>query len=531
MIGKGIRKVAGKRQKGMLMVEMSIALVIAALAAVGTLREQVRADTLAAADVEADKFLDMRKALQDYTDDFYTELQFGLPITRNGVTLAVGTGVGETYNPNSTKLKQMGYLNAGYVDDSMFQSGQLKQLISLLPTGCVTVGCTVEGMMWTSKPYLVRGTTDIDGVVLGEILTKFGGMGGYSVLGSEANIVGNGNGWAYPNPVAGQPAGIFGARFGASTSLVLNFVRINDVRDPNLQGNFTLAGNGSIGGTFAVTGDTSLAGALNVTGNTALGAGLTVAGPSTLSDTTVNGTLGVTGAITGGSSLTARSLSAVDGGGVVRAGMDSATGVLSVNNAGGSGTVLLDGASGGITANTARLLASAAAGGACANAGEIAQDGSATGSLLVCKAGAYRRMAMGLGEVALGGPCATVGSVGQSTAGEGLICRGGSWRSMNDRMASTIAMGLYSANGAAIVPSPACGVGGTPDIIVTPLHTGADYGGAPPRNRFESQVSGSGPWTVNPVLVDTSGVSSSTSFGGAAYNFGWSATTYCVYPS
>jgi hypothetical protein len=530
--GGGLRR----RQAGFDMVQISLVLIISALLAASQLQQQILADKVSAADAEADTAMTLRIALQNYTDDYYTDLQTATTsITRNGTTVppsgATGApALGTTLQPTIAQLQGLGYLDPTFSNSSQFLNNASYSLIlNRTPSGCVAASCAVNGVMWLNKPYTQEGSTDPDSIIIGEMMSHAGGLSGASILGSETNITGTGGGWSYPNPVSGNPAGVFAMQFGASASNVSNYVRINDTRDPNLQGNFTLAGNAAIGGTLGVTGATTLS-SLTVSGATQAQGTLNVAGNATFaSSVNVNGALTTAGAITSGSTVSGQVLNAVNGSGVLRASMNSSTGQITALNSSGTPTVTIDGGAGSVVANTLQVLSTASEGTACASDGIMALDSSATGSLLVCRSGAYRRFGMGLGEVAEGATCGVDGAMAQTTAGIGLVCRTKVWMRVNDRLTMAVPMQLWNAAGPAIVPTPSCGTGGTPDIIVTPMQTGADYGGAPPRNRFEAQVTGTGPWSVNPVLKDTTGASSSTDFTGAAYLFGWTATTYCDY--
>lgn len=558
-----------RKQAGVLMVEMSLALLISALAAVGIMREQIRVETMRSADIEADTLEIYRLALQRYTDDYYQDIQINTsPITRGTQTLAPGAAAGQTLQPTVANLIGMGYLPNGFINQTiMVDGGTYENRILREPAGCVATACNVNGFAYVSVPYNVRGAAEVNGPVVGQMLNRLGGQAGVSVPGAAANITGAGSAWGgpldIPNPVAGAPAGVVGIRFGYGSNSLLSYVRIQDVRDPNLLGNLTVAGNVSAGGTLNATGATTLT-------------TLTTSGATTINGAaTVNNTLAVTGAVTGQADITSRTnvgtsdgiaaclrtaltssgniiarsaacldritlnstagtVEMRDNANVSRVRMTADTGNLALFNGGAGQTVLLDSVAGRVQSNVGNFSTSALAGSSCAAfiAGDIAQDSAASGTLLICRGGLWRRT--GLEQAVRGTPCPTIGVLAQSSTNEALICRG-TWETLNDRVSASVTMALWSGNGAATgasaVPVPSCGVGGVPDISVSALQTGADYGGVPPRNRFEIQVLNSGPWDVIPVLVDLSGAAHSDSFTNGPYNFGWTATTYCQYPA
>ncbi len=513
------------------MVQMSLVLIVSAMLALGQMQQQVLTDKIQAADAEADTAMVLRIALQNYTDDYYTALQTATtPITRNGTTVpASGTGappIGTTLQPTIAQLQGLGYLDPTFGNTSQFGNGSYSLILNRTPAGCVAAACAVNGVMWMSQPYVQQGSTDPDSVLVGEMMSHAGGLSGASIEGSQTNITGTGAGWTYPNPVSGNPAGIFMMKFGADSSTVSQYVRIMDTRDPNLQGPLSVLGNTTLTGTLNA--GASTLSSLTVTNGTTAQGTLTVGGNATFnSPVQVNSTLSATGSISAGGTVSGGIVNAVNGGGITRASLNATTGQITALSATGNPTVTIDGAAGSVVANTLQVLTTTSEGAACASDGIMAIDSSASGSLLVCRSGAYRRFAMGLGEVTEGSACGVNAAVAQTTTGIGLVCRTNTWMRINDRLTMAVPMQLWNAAGPALVPVPACGTGGTPDIIVTPMQTGADYGGSPPRNRFEAQVTGTGPWTVNPVLKDTSGASSGTDFTGAAYLFGWTATTYC----
>lgn len=551
-----------RNQKGALMLEMSLALLISALAAVGTMQERTRVDIMRNSDIEADSLGIYRTALQQYTDDAYQEIQSNTnPITRQGVTLQPGSALGQTMQPTVAQLIGMGYLTAGFTNTTtMVDGGSFQNLIQRLPVGCVTVACNVQGMAWGNTPYFIKGTNEMNGPVIGQMLSRLGGVAGVSMPGSSANITGAGAAWTMPNPVAGAPAAVVGALFGYSSATLLSYVRIGDLRDPSLAGNLTVAGNSAVGGTLNVTGATTLS-TLNTTGAVTIGGATNInstlnvtstinAGADIRSTTNVGTTDGIAAclraALTSAGNIISRSAACLDritldpnagtvvmrdNANVSRVNVAADTGSLALFNAGAGQTVSLDSTSGRVQGNVGNFATTATGGNPCAgfNPGDIAQDVAASGTLLVCRGGFWRRT--GLEQAVAGDVCPTTGGLAQTATNQGLICRGGTWQLLNDRVSPSVTMALWSGNGSAAVPAPVCGAGGTPDIAVAPLHSGADYGGVPPRNRFEMHVTGVGPWNLDPMLVASDGTAYLAGFTGTPYNFGWTATTYCQYPA
>jgi hypothetical protein len=187
------------------------------------------------------------------------------------------------------------------------------------------------------------------------------------------------------------------------TTLYLQFVKINDSRDPNLQGPLTVAGATNINNSLTVTGLTTLG---SVGNDVNVGGKLTAAGA-----TSINSSLAVTGATTLGSV----------GNDVGVGGKLTVSGVTAMNS---SATV-----SGSLSADRLTPVGLYAAGAACgaADEGSIARNTAALG-LVLCQAGAWRTLATG---AASGDACATSGAMATSALGVSLLCVNGSYQGMD----------------------------------------------------------------------------------------------------
>lgn len=525
------------------MLEASLALIIAALAAYGTLRASLNQREMESANQDADAMIAYSKALQDYVDEFYGPLQGDSPITKNGVSLMPGDAEGQTRKPSVDNLKSMGYLagfsNSIQADDA----ARFANTIFKSPVGCVGLACNIEGLAYLDRPLHVRGSTEVNGRAIGYMMARIGGNAGTAIEGVAANVIGAGAAWTSPNPLSGAPAGVMATRFGFGSSALSSYVRMNDTRDPNLQGKLTVAGDVKADANFAVTGDSDLTGKLNIVGATTA---TTIDATGQIKSTAAVGASDsvacLRAALQASGEILARAADCVvrfvvqpgtgtvsvnDAAGASRVTLSGDTGSVNLKTAAGSDIIALDGTTGRLTAQSLNPKAAGVSGAACSSEGDIVSDAAPSGTVLVCRGGIWKRP--GLEEQSPGGVCVTNGQLAQTGTYEALICRNGVWYALNDRISPAVPRELWSGNGPATVPAPSCGVNGTPDIAAGAVHTGADYGGSPPRNRFELRVAGSGPWTVSPVLVDESGNAHASSFTGADYQFGWTATTYCRY--
>lgn len=247
-------------QRGAFMLEVSLALIILAAATYGTIREQARSQQVSAAYLQADALKAYRDAADAYVQENYTALQFQQNVTVNGVTLVNGGAAGQTRSPRVQDLIAMGYLRQGFTDQALITAtGGYASVITLAPTGCVGAACTVTGLAYLTQPIQVPGTTNENALVTGAMMSRLGGIAGSTDPANNAQVVGAGGTFTAPNPVAGSPRGVVVAAFGDQWGGERPFVRIQDARDPDLQGNLTVAGGvrstgGAVGAGNGATG-------------------------------------------------------------------------------------------------------------------------------------------------------------------------------------------------------------------------------------------------------------------------------------
>lgn len=249
-----------RTQRGAFMLEVSLALIILAVASYGTIREQARSQQIGAAYLQADALKAYRDAADAYVQANYTALQFQQNVTVNGVTLVNGDAAGQTRRPRAQDLVAMGYLRQGFSDRAILTAtGGYSSVITLAPTGCVGAACTVTGLAFLTQPVVVPGTTNENFLLTGAMMSRLGGISGSTDPANVAQVVGAGGTFTAPNPVAGNPRGVVVAAFGDQWGGERPFVRIQDARDPDLQGNLTVAGGvrstgGAVGAGNGATG-------------------------------------------------------------------------------------------------------------------------------------------------------------------------------------------------------------------------------------------------------------------------------------
>jgi hypothetical protein len=233
-----------RSQRGAFMLEISLALMVLAAATYGTIREQARGQQISAAYLQADALKAFRDAADAYVQENYTALQFQQNVTVNGVTLANGAGVGQSRRPRVQDLVAMGYLRQGFEDRAILTAtGGYSTLITLAPSGCVGPACSVTGLAFLSQPVVIPGTSNENYIATGAIMSRLGGISGTTDPSNTAQVVGVAGTYTAANPVSGSPRGVVVAAFGDQWGGERPFVRIQDARDPDLQGALTVAGN------------------------------------------------------------------------------------------------------------------------------------------------------------------------------------------------------------------------------------------------------------------------------------------------
>lgn len=551
-------------QEGNFLVTTLLGLVLAGISAVGYTNAKSDELKRGAGMGEATILANLQGGVNVLISNEWTSFQAGAPVTRSGVTVTPTVVGGElVWEPTIAQLNGMGVLPAGWTTTrSSINGAPLRVRILRSPAGCSPATCFVEGRLWADAPYTSNSVANSsEARIVGPILTKIGADAGVSLPNSAGQITGYGNTWTNANPVAGAPPGVVMIRVGDSSAAFAQFLRIGDARDPAFRGPMTVAGNTRLQSNLNVDGDTVVSGRTTVNGL------LTAGGPSHfVGGSTFDSTVEAAGAITSRQGVTARdpggcdrvvlnnngevsskdagcvtrvfvnpadgSTSSRDGAGTTRAALLGSSGQVLTFNAGGAATTSLDGSSGRISGANVNPYSSASAGTTCAgNAeGDLVRDAQPDGTVLACRAGVWRRPGLQLAAEASG--CTQPGVVGVDAANRGLICRGGAWRLLNDRVASVVPMQTFGGQGSGVVPGPACGPGGSPELQVSPVQSGADYGTNPPRNRFALSApfdAGTWTWTVTPVLVDPARNVYTADSTGQPYAFGWTAITLCNY--
>ena len=410
------------RQKGMFSVDLTLALLVAAIAAAATIAAARQAQDATSASLQADALMAVRGAAHKLVMDSYSSYQAALPITRNGVTLADGAGLGQSRRPTVANLRAMDLGVNNALDFGVYKSltGAGYDITITRSAACAATpassDCHVSGLVCLNAAVndLSSAAGEVDAPGLGVMLGRMGGEGGASLLGSAANILSADGSWSQTNPY-GNVAGIVCARFGWGSQSD-DYLRIADPRDPNFQGGQTVSG------TIAGTTNT-----LQVNGNAVVSSDLIVNGAAGFkklnnqvqlyADKIVNNT----------------GTGSIDSTGLVT-GTNVVTSALTLNN-------------------------TAALGGACAT------DASAAWGLsggrytfMRCTNGVWTSVGGALGAVA-GTACSPYGSKALDANGAELMCTGGQWQLTTSRLGRYVLYSSYNTVNGDTVAKPTCTTG------------------------------------------------------------------------
>jgi hypothetical protein len=556
MMSRRPRRAASSRlrQRGNALVFALLGLLVSALGAVGVIQGNRLQARQAAGNGEATILEKLRDATNDAIFDGLGAIRNGVAFGRNGVTIRPVDAGGElAWKPTVAELAAMGYLPTGWAATaSSLNAAPYVITFRRAPAGCVPAACGVEGIVVLDGP--IRSGAESDGAVIGPILTRIGADSGVSLATDPVHIQGFGNTWQVDNPVAGQPPGVVAVRVGTTSSRFGQFIRIGDTRDPNLQGNLSVAGNTLFGdGTTR----SEFRSALQVDGQPVelrdgSGTACVSLRPDGEVDILCNGVLSSTTGIfknASGQVSTLAGAGLVTNGGVTADGgletpamtvsgaadpnaLVVKAGDLFVRNP--AGTALLRvAANGDVTAgndlvaagtvHAQRLTLSGAVneGDACAP-GQVAMMNG--GGLATCQGGGFRATSR---YASLGSTCAPAGLLAvDSTSGDALVCRGGYYASQSGLTSSRVYMAGFAVRhgdfvAAAVAlpngcPATASPVAPQATIFLLP-QTDSETVGNPILNR-NATWTGQG-WTIS--LTDGTGAPTASNVV---------AEVYCLYP-
>ena len=466
-------------QRGFFSIDLSLALLISTLIAVMTFNAARQAADASVAGLQADALMAIRGASHRLVMANYGAYQSSLSVTRNGVTLANGTGAGQSRNPTVANLRAMDLGVNNALDFGVYKSltGAGYDINITLSPACATApastDCHVTGLVCLNAPLKDQSSAsgEVDAPGQGVMLGRMGGGGGTSLLGSAGTITAADGSWSAINPY-GAIAGIMCARFGWGSESD-DYLHVGDSRDPNFSGGETISGTlaGSVN-TLQVNGNAAITQDLSVDG--AGGIKKLLGQVQVYGDKIVNNTgtasIDSTGTVTGASVVTA---------------------ALTLNN-------------------TATL------GSACAPDAAAAWASSAgRWTFARCSSGTWTSVGGAIGAV-VGSSCSPYGAKALDANGAELMCTGSVWQLTTSRIGRYVLYASYSAANGDTVDKPICTTGSTGSAAY--LAIGSDVTAKFQRANHNLTDNGSY-WTVN--LVDETG----TALAGASVV----VLSYCIF--
>ena len=438
------RQVSHKNEGGYLLLELALVLAIATIMLSGQVAQIVRAIDEGDA-VSTAKYL---QRLQGGINEYHQTNDVALKTA--GATI---TGFANTLRPTIPELVAAGYLEAGFPVRSPL--GLTFQNV-LTRTGTCPGGadCRVAGFSTSTGSYR-DGEGQLRMDILTSAVTYIGLDAGMSLPESPALLTSVG-GATVANP-AGSVAGTLAIRIGAGSGLL-----------PLLTQYYKLDGSRPLAGAMnANTNDINAVRNLQVTGRT------------TTADVTVESDVTLMASADPGTACTADR--------AIR------------RNISGQGLVIC---SGGTYIAVGSAVAGVADGVACSTPGQLGTN--ATGAGFVCN-GSYWSSVNSTANA--GDTCAPSGKMATSIATrEQLVCRNGRYVKLANLLSRQVEISRTLVTDGAVVPKPACDVGGTPSYSFHVTQTVVDVSVVPPRQAmYIAAVDNPTAWSVKIKVKDNTG--------------------------
>lgn len=211
------------RNLGFSLLEMSLALIVAALVLTYAIQERARSLQLEAATIQADQILQLQRSVATYIEQHRDDIlnnepilyESGLTDSLGQVGLLAGDVVGSLLRPTVDQLRLLGLLPSNFSTRASVVDGALQVQLDLVPEGCVGRACRIEGVVYVDKPIRAeeQGPDEYNGVIVGEILSRLGGYG-FASIRQGTEVVAAGGNFVLPNPDPQGSAGMVGMLVG-----------------------------------------------------------------------------------------------------------------------------------------------------------------------------------------------------------------------------------------------------------------------------------------------------------------------------
>ncbi len=237
-------------QSGFSLVGMALALAITTAAAIWASNEVVHGIEAAAARSTGVWMTQIRLAVTGVLSRHSDALSKGEPpVDAQGQPL-----FGDALRPTLPELRTQGHLPTDFPDQSALGFGAAIQIVR--GQHCPGEPCRLDAVIHADKPLLKKGTELPDEVAMALVIGAAEGYGGAVWAQSPSQL--RGAAYSFSNPLgAGEPAyppGTLALWAGAGSGQpdLSSYVKIRDIRDPDLQGKLSVAGNVEAGGYVSV---------------------------------------------------------------------------------------------------------------------------------------------------------------------------------------------------------------------------------------------------------------------------------------
>lgn len=467
-------------QRGFSILQVMLALAISSVIAVTQLEGERTRSQLSSGKLQGDVLRLMGDAVNTYIQEQGAALQADKAVSKNGATVPAGTSPGTTMAPTVQQLVAMGYLAPGTSSTATINSGTYRIVLSKIPAGCLGSTCNITGQVYLDSPVRRPGTSEMNGVAVGALLDQLGGDS-LVALNSSPGVLRSPSGATVSNPISGAPAGVVGVRVGYGTSGYGNYLVVGDSRDPNFQGNFTVAGNSTFNG--PVTTNSTFTAAGGVTTNNISSADGGNVSVNNCFKITADGRVAT-------QCFDPNDLPPGWGGGVRTWDIAAGGSILIAENPGkstpfpwnsneASTVITKDNAAEGLVATNGRVLTKKLAfeygsfsiGSPCTGVtpGTMGRSNDrGSGETLVYCRHDTQTWAPFITSAQDGYWCSNNGMLGIDPSGVAMNCVGQRWMPLNSRMGKWSLTATYMAGNAWTIPKPSCRSGGTPRIVATP---------------------------------------------------------------
>jgi prepilin-type N-terminal cleavage/methylation domain-containing protein len=396
-----LRRCAAHR--GFALVELAIAIALSALVAMYAASALVRESEESLAQGSATYILQVADAVQRHLLVHHHELAQGLDVP----------GTANDLQPTLAELRALGRLPGAFpIQPGSLPTRQDLRIDVLRNAACPGSDCVLTGLVCTTTPVAL-GSAAVRFDLAQVMVDRMQGAGG-SALQLSGGVI-RGPALSAPNPLGNVPGIVCGASL-VDAALFNAFVRMRDRRDPDLQGNLSVAGSTALGGALTVAGNASVGACAQVLGAT----GRAAFGCTSPDDIPAGYAGGLRSAdvVASGHILASDHPSAFTGANTNYAYLGIRAGAAEIRT------------SGRAAADRLAPTGSYAAGSACpaGDEGAIARQAGRAG-LVVCQSGSWAALQT---RAAAHDTCAPDGSVATDATGAQLVCMAGNYQSLAD---------------------------------------------------------------------------------------------------